>query len=213
MLHGPKWPTFLCPNCRAVSDLEAEIEEIPEVWEELPAPSARTIDAPIVEAEAEVPPASGAVGEAVPELPSISIGPTLGPLENGGPSAPRLSAHQEEVPSQNGAVNQPVQPIVNAPAGDVTVNGANGVNGTNGTSSIQGAPAPQNGVRNPPVNIPGAAVELAASAAAEGPLTPRNDIGPFVMDGTAGRVPVRRPVANLQQVAVMPTGVSAPSTE
>ena len=27
MLNGPQFPQFLCPNCRAVSDLEAELED------------------------------------------------------------------------------------------------------------------------------------------------------------------------------------------
>ena len=36
ILNGPTWPTFLCPNCRAVADLEAEVEEPLDDWEEDP---------------------------------------------------------------------------------------------------------------------------------------------------------------------------------
>ena len=34
----------------------------------------------------------------------------------------------------------------------------------------------------------------------EGPLTPRNDVGPFIFDGSAGRETRRRPIAHLAVV-------------
>lgn len=33
-IHGPNYPNFLCPNCRAVADLEADVEQPEEVYEE-----------------------------------------------------------------------------------------------------------------------------------------------------------------------------------
>lgn len=36
IINGPHWPHFICPNCRNIADLEAEIEEIhTESWEEI----------------------------------------------------------------------------------------------------------------------------------------------------------------------------------
>ena len=34
MLAAPSYPIFICPNCRAAADLEAEVED-PEEWEQL----------------------------------------------------------------------------------------------------------------------------------------------------------------------------------
>lgn len=35
----------------------------------------------------------------------------------------------------------------------------------------------------------------------EGPLTPRNDVGPFILDGSAGRISGRRVAASIPEVA------------
>src|SRR6185436_13826280 len=34
LLASPQYPIFICPNCRAAADLEAEVED-PEEWEQL----------------------------------------------------------------------------------------------------------------------------------------------------------------------------------
>jgi E3 ubiquitin-protein ligase DMA1/2 len=36
MLHGPSWPIFTCPNCRASADLDADVDDPPEEWQQLP---------------------------------------------------------------------------------------------------------------------------------------------------------------------------------
>ncbi|KAI1151153.1 SMAD/FHA domain-containing protein [Nemania diffusa] len=36
MLHGPSYPIFMCPNCRASADLDAEVDEPPDEWQQLP---------------------------------------------------------------------------------------------------------------------------------------------------------------------------------
>ncbi|KAI0115841.1 SMAD/FHA domain-containing protein [Nemania sp. FL0031] len=36
MLHGPSWPIFMCPNCRASADLDAEVDEPSDEWQQLP---------------------------------------------------------------------------------------------------------------------------------------------------------------------------------
>src|SRR4051794_13024936 len=34
ILNGPSYPHFLCPNCRAVADLEADVDEPFEEWDD-----------------------------------------------------------------------------------------------------------------------------------------------------------------------------------
>lgn len=36
MLQGPSSPIFICPNCRATADLDAEVEEPADEWQQLP---------------------------------------------------------------------------------------------------------------------------------------------------------------------------------
>ncbi|KAJ8122592.1 hypothetical protein O1611_g9801 [Lasiodiplodia mahajangana] len=36
MLHGPSYPIFMCPNCRASADLDAEVDEPSDEWQQLP---------------------------------------------------------------------------------------------------------------------------------------------------------------------------------
>src|SRR6187402_1811895 len=48
IINGPHWPHFICPNCRTVADLEAELDDpyANEEWEEVPEEAAGAVQPP-----------------------------------------------------------------------------------------------------------------------------------------------------------------------
>jgi len=95
------------------------------------------------------------------------------PPDRPAPAPPTSNPVPEVAPTQAGA--PPNAPEVDGPPPS-----------TNGTSSVA-VPIPQNtspGTRH---------YELQVNGNIEGPITPRNDAGPFVLDGAAGRgLPIRQ---------------------
>lgn len=157
---GPSYPIFTCPNCRAAADLDADIEEPSEDWQQLDSE---------VEAEIEPPPPA-----------TDSLASSLNVLGPGNPASSQASSAEGEAgditmlldspplephpqPPSRHAVSSPV-PIPNP-----SVRSSSGV--LPSARSMR-TPSPN---RIPLVN------------GTEGPLTPRNDAGPWVFDGDAGR--------------------------
>nr|POE98920.1 e3 ubiquitin-protein ligase dma1 [Quercus suber] len=146
LLMGPHYPNFLCPNCRFVADLEADVEP-PEEFED---------------AEPE---------ERIPEL----------------------DAHGSDLVDENGHDGT-------GPIDDETDELADLLHETNLHSSTQPMSIlrPQNRSNAPTPTLDGArsttptsstpfALASPSQTVPEGPMTPRNDAGPFVFDGNAGR--------------------------
>ena len=165
------YPQFLCPNCRAVTDLEAEVDEILEEWEE--------------EASAD------ANGDEAPPSPEASQSPHLRPPPTNGADsdvdqsladvAHQLTLHDEVVSS---SAPTPTAAISRRPVP------ANGIRVSSGPATTRPEDEWTGEVRGlattearPITPYPRREV----SEGAEGPLTPRNDAGPFVFDGSAGR--------------------------
>ena len=127
LLSSPQYPIFVCPNCRAGADLEADVEEPDEEWQQLE---------------------EGADDEAKPQTAmDITMDVTVNPNASDSPSGRSNLPHEptEPVPIRNPA------------------SGAGRVNQLRENRS----PSPHtNG---------------------EGPITPRNNAGPWVFDGGAGR--------------------------
>jgi hypothetical protein len=148
MLHGPSWPIFMCPNCRATADLDAEVDEPPEEWQQLPEDI------------------SGDKAEGVA-------------AEEG--NASLLSSSQ---PNGNSHARQTDL----GDPGDITVH----------FDSAAMAPPPAGPIRHAKsdtVPIPNASIRRTPSPTGhamlhsnEGPITPRNDAGPWVFDGNPARV-------------------------
>lgn len=148
LLIGPHYPNFLCPNCRFVADLEADVE----------------------------PP------EELEEMENNDLDPHLAAHESSSTDDNERSEHDTEAhhdddeladllretnltPTQPITITHPPHMQPSAPSET-----AIGARSTTPTSSSQHALA------SPSQIFP------------EGPMTPRNDIGPFVFDGSAGRV-------------------------
>ncbi|KAJ0159158.1 E3 ubiquitin-protein ligase DMA2 [Colletotrichum tanaceti] len=170
LLNSPQYPIFVCPNCRMAADLEADIEDPEEDWEQMDddeEPEQKQLKQETKE-DAAVP------AEPIPAPP---------PLASSRPQLPEIE-HDDDAMDFTVALDR-AQTMAEAPeAAPRTV-------------------APH--TSTPPVSIPAVAAAQAAAlrsgrdtrtpspignhlvTANEGPITPRNDAGPWVFDGSAGR--------------------------
>ncbi|OAA71531.1 FHA domain containing protein [Cordyceps fumosorosea ARSEF 2679] len=138
LLMGPQYPIFICPNCRAGADLEADVEEPEEEWEMFDEQEKEDKLGPIAEGEASPAPAEASSSDpevADPDRMDITISE---PTDTPEPSNPTAHATSAPLPIRNASATR------------------------------RSTPSPPR---------PGA----------EGPITPRNDVGPWVLDGRAGR--------------------------
>lgn len=177
ILNSPQWPNFLCPNCRAVTDLEADVDE-PTDWDvEL-----ENLDAP---AEASDNPESQEDGDRqlTPRASAMALLDAAPERDNN--DALDMTGLEAAISSMR------VLDTMNAPS----------------TPQRQTSPAASSSVTQPvSINITSAnevgvsplfrmaSDGLSPERAVEGPMTPRNDAGPFVLDGSGGtsRTPARR---------------------
>lgn len=181
ILNGPTWPNFLCPNCRAVADLEADVEDMGEFeeWDEdvvqansEPQPNGTepAEDKHVTPRDSAVPLANDA-----PSNAQSNVQFTLGDLEA------VLSNMDITRETTNGTANQ-ATPAPSTPHRFISPPGSSSVTQPVVFNSISHNESPglsplfqrdANGLS--PDRVP------------DGPMTPRNDAGPFVLDGSGGR--------------------------
>ncbi|KAF1837726.1 SMAD/FHA domain-containing protein [Decorospora gaudefroyi] len=175
ILNGATWPNFLCPNCRAVADLEEDVEDTGEFedWHGDDEPENGDLSVP-----------ANAEHRDRHVTPRASIAPMNGQDSDSG--GVELTDLQQQITNLN-------------------------LNSTDSTNSLTGQSVPQTPDRHltPPtssvtqpvtINVPGAneyaglsplypatGNGLTPDRVQDGPMTPRNDAGPFVLDGSAGR--------------------------
>ncbi|KAA8899747.1 hypothetical protein FN846DRAFT_167222 [Sphaerosporella brunnea] len=167
-----EYPTFLCPNCRAVADLEREIEEDEfreELWEALSRDAADSTQSPtgaVGAAEATTATATITSGDAMISSPTFISGDQSAII--GSPPAPLAPINVPEStdsPPRQGPATPPLQI-----AGAWRRRGGDGLDEEG--SSDNGSSGGETGH--------------------EGPMTPMNDAGPFLLDGGARGVASRR---------------------
>lgn len=173
---------FICPNCRNVADLEADIDEGP-LWEE------SEEDEMEEEEEAED-----------DHLGDGDVLETHGPPtdENGDVSRLRMDDIRLEDDDLDGPTRPPRRPSLNRDATDFVpasplaarkkVKGSSRATDSPSESTSEGS---DNGVRvsrSVPLDIDSHLHQTPPppEGDTEGPLTPRNNAGPFVFDGGAG---------------------------
>lgn len=198
IINGPHWPHFICPNCRTVADLEAELDDpyANGEWEEVEAEES----APAV----ETPNPQESAPAVQPVKPS---GVTDTPFESGVlVEAQDLSEPERsdmDMPD-TGSDSGPEQTIQRATEDMGYLNiepEPSPPNSAAGLVSSRSTSAPVNIVRkalssnNSNVSQAGSFLDRHANrtpspnaAGVEGPMTPRNDAGPFIFDGSAGRI-------------------------
>ncbi|OHW91141.1 FHA domain-containing protein [Colletotrichum incanum] len=170
LLNSPQYPIFVCPNCRMAADLEADIEDPEEDWEQM---------------DEDEEPEQKQQKQEVKDKVVVPVEPVPAPTVVGGsrPQLPEID-HDDDAMDFTVALDR-ARTMAEAPeAAARTV-------------------APHTSI--PPVAIPAIAAAQAAVSrsgrdtrtpspignhlvtAHEGPITPRNDAGPWVFDGSAGR--------------------------
>ncbi|TLD29522.1 zinc ion binding [Venturia nashicola] len=165
ILNGHTWPNFLCPNCRAVADLEADVEEAEEDWEEDSIEEA--LAASKLEGEA-----SGTGGSSSEEPNGVLPSRTAEPSSS-------FSNGQVVTPPANGNdLGTSLSPVATLDNEATQIDPAQSA-----TASVPRAIP----IRSTPGPAGTTAYELTVGPSVhEGPITPRNDAGPFVLDGGAG---------------------------
>ncbi|KNG46666.1 fha domain-containing protein [Stemphylium lycopersici] len=176
ILNGPTWPNFLCPNCRAVADLEEDVDDTAEFddWEgEEEVVNGDTNTHPDAEQEDRhvAPHASVA---AINNSDSDSGGVDLTDLQqqitnidiNDSEPANGDVSHQSAPETPDRCLTPPTSSVTQP----VSIN-VSGANEYHGLSPL----------------YPAAREGLTPDRVQDGPMTPRNDAGPFVLDGSAGR--------------------------
>lgn len=178
LLHSPDYPMFQCPNCRAFTDLSAEVDDSND-------------------AEGDKEQEKLAAPEITSEEPrSETQSPALVPTTNGDEETPtRLGNHAEETDLVTDAENLHLQDeeIPEADTEDSRSSDSPAPNTSNddlarsATVNIPGWQPTQ------PLNVPShrrshlrAETPVRSETSDDNPLTPRNDSGPLAFDGRAG---------------------------
>ncbi|KAI9760098.1 MAG: hypothetical protein M1840_002737 [Geoglossum simile] len=235
LLTGSNWPSFLCPNCRAMTDLDAEVDDPYsfEQWEEEPADEAKI--------GGEVRPRSnGSANEvrALGETSRLAIrNPDTAASETTRPSSPgthtgglRDADHEEALVTMVGGLtlksddepqerdsgsirrrSSPGSSLHLVPTHVESTGPAFSASGTLPMPIAVTVPRARKtrqestlgaGDPGPATNTASSRQDASAEALGpEGPMTPRNDAGPFVFDGSAGRASGGRMAASLDDAA------------
>lgn len=146
----PSYPIFICPNCRAGADLEADVDELAEEWQQLQ------------EVQDMAEEQSSSEPEAAPVAPVTSADTTTVEQNNHENDAMDVTVNMTtESPKRTNLPHVVSEPMP-----------------IRSTASGAGRPSALRDGRTPsPPGMNGT----------EGPITPRNDAGPWVFDGSAGR--------------------------
>ncbi|KAK8092033.1 hypothetical protein PG997_002394 [Apiospora hydei] len=154
LLMGPSYPIFSCPNCRAAADLDMDVEEVSDEWQQLDSGPEEANENPFADnaSQQEAEPSRQGAQSAQIASPEVEMGDAT-VLLNSSPAAANTPVHANSSP-------------VAIPTTSRTTTAAASSNRGTRTPSPTGAPL---------------------ANCTEGPLTPRNDAGPWVFDGDAGR--------------------------
>ncbi|KAK4177457.1 hypothetical protein QBC36DRAFT_371616 [Triangularia setosa] len=186
LLNSPSYPIFICPNCRAAADLEAEVED-PEEWEQLDSDEG-------AKSNPEGTLLAPAAGEAPPRRSRESVRATrqatlIAPQQP--PLPVPVPVIQSESESDVVMVDVPAQQEQHqSPAvADITL-----IDTREPTASASASRPPLPHAQSSPVpihHVPGHRTPSPTGPLItgnnEGPITPRNDAGPWVFDGSGLR--------------------------
>lgn len=172
-----EYPTFLCPNCRAVADLDQEIEEddiAPDLWETVDHLLISNANPETMSQETAKAATSGTVGVGEATTATTVVTAMAGPSNHTTPpplihrpnATPAVAISPLSTPGQL-ADDFPETP--QTPPNQITSPR------NNPWTMVDGPRDDGEGSSSGGENIVG-----------EGPMTPMNDAGPFIMDGGDG---------------------------
>lgn len=194
LLQGPNYPIFICPNCRAAADLEAEVED-PEDWEELNDEMDSKGHDNTEESRSKEPrldpPAQVEAGRASIDRIRSSLERTRASaaerartsLEKARSAVPPMTPAQDEDPP--GPSMSTSSDSVDAVASDEGASTPSTTEAFHATSEPVPIPTATPNARRTP--SPGSG-GVRTGNGHEGPITPRNDAGPWVFDGSGARI-------------------------
>ncbi|KFY58991.1 hypothetical protein V497_04535 [Pseudogymnoascus sp. VKM F-4516 (FW-969)] len=193
IINGPHWPHFVCPNCRAVADLDADVDEPTEgEWEELKESDMEASAVPQASSGEEqepqpVPPPEISEPQILSQVPTTNVEPVSNGVQ-GGYSPEELMDNLDI--NDRGRESEPrsQQDGLSAPIDIARSKRSSSKRRSDDESADRRTPSP--GHRSPDV-----------LSGVDGPMTPRNDAGPFIFDGSGGRrVAVQTPTPNMGAV-------------
>ncbi|KAL2357626.1 hypothetical protein BJ546DRAFT_1058201 [Cryomyces antarcticus] len=180
ILNGATWPHFLCPNCRAMTDLEAEVDE-PEEYEEWEDDEDLDIQSTSVNPDIGVNGGSSTQGhDDRPSTPNGVHGSSDGAVAHLNSTMGGISLPDSQADGETSSLSS-AEPFTTTSASAASSAAINILSAQN--------PA-QTGLFNGTADTPMTPAQIALAPdlmIAEGPMTPRNDAGPFIFDGSAGR--------------------------
>ncbi|KAI9790689.1 MAG: hypothetical protein M1816_004830 [Peltula sp. TS41687] len=173
---GSTWARFQCPNCRAVADLDAEIEEVSTSWREIEAErtlnqangTAQGIAQPSGSIEPSHQPNGTSRNETMPHTGN-SLSSTAAQ-----PPTPQQSLHPHNQPvgcrQRFASFSQSLEAAIEE------IDRVHEANNNTAITPFHYTVPTSGGVEDDQAN------SSAEHLAAAGPMTPSNDIGPFVLD-------------------------------
>lgn len=179
------YPHFVCPNCRTVADLEAELDDpfANGDWEDAPVDTAEetapneetTATAPVTTEARQIQEdvlANTASTEQIDQQHSSDVEP-ISDVDS------HQTGENRRTPS-SGSDSPPVPETSNSTVPAVDIVPRTSISDAQAGFSL--LPRPSR-TETPSPN----GIASLAEGMPEGPMTPRNDFGPFVFDGSAGR--------------------------
>lgn len=222
IINGPIWPHFICPNCRNVADLEAETDDShtdDREETEAIADEEKLLLQPLNTAELSNsgPPhaqmCTKEFGQQALELQAEAReGCTTGEIsdDNDGPPVKNAAYRLEKVrtyDSSNFAEHPTNCSSGSAPAIKTVPRRLSNCSATSQPSSAA-VPIVQHRARTPSPRISRSHEVIAGT---DGPMTPRNNIGPFVFDGSDRNLANATVTSiNIGAPADMPLNISGP---
>ncbi|KAL8304635.1 hypothetical protein RB597_004261 [Gaeumannomyces tritici] len=197
LLASPQYPIFICPNCRAAADLEAEVED-PEEWEQMDSDldesalagheangegtlTAAAADAIAMTSASAALPASAPA----PAPPAVTVAETDVSVTPVPPSSTDTTTPSSPQTQPSHATSTPL-PIPRMPSSAssrrLAAQGATSGVTLDADPSRSGSEERDTRTPSPTPHPP------ALLNAVEGPITPRNDAGPWVFDGSGVRM-------------------------
>lgn len=189
LIHTPEYPMFQCPNCRAYTDLSAEVDDSNDAYE--PAPTIASNGLPMGEASNGGSLSNGDANHSTGNAGNAGNAPRPG-LEDA-----NLAAITEHLNIQAGGEPQVEDnPRIDhedehggSNASEVTnIAERRTPHGPNIVIPDPGAPVSHLAVSSQNRRHPPRSETPISEHMEDGPLTPRNDSGPLAFDGHAGRL-------------------------
>ena len=192
LIHTPDYPIFQCPNCRAYTDLSAEVDDSNDIVEEEPKENASNsaeqpqprseTQSPALENNATpIPPEESSTPEPEPESGSdlpAEAGLAVN-IDNMHLHDEEHRAHTENTPNADSPTPAPTSNPTSNPT-NVHHSPNIDIPGSQTASPSPGAPLTR------PANVRSDTATRAAEMSEDNPLTPRNDSGPLAFDGWTG---------------------------